>query len=128
MVKKSQEDEIKEVIISKEKYAILKSQKVQEGAFVNIIDKNEITVIVSQDSVDHDNIIEMQKDFRLLTFNMILPFNVVGFISKISEALAKEKIPLFVISAYTTDHILLKEEYLNQAVKALAGLGFKVKK
>ena len=116
----------KEVIISKEDYAIIKSDKPAGGAFANIIDKNEITVIIKQDNLKED-FKDIQKDFKLFTFNMVLPFTMTGFISKISTALAKESIPIFVISAFTTDHILIKKEYLNKSKKVLIKLGFNIK-
>jgi len=33
--------------------------------------------------------------------------------------LANENIPIFAISAYSTDHILVKEEYLDKAKEVL---------
>jgi hypothetical protein len=118
---------VKEAIISKEKYAIIKSREPLERAFTNIIDKNEVTSIIQQKGLSNKSIIKVQKNFRLITFNMILPFTMVGFISKVSTALAKERIPIFVISAYTTDHILIKERYAPKAIKVLTKLGFIVK-
>jgi len=43
-------------------------------AFANIIDKNEITVIIEQSKYDGKNIIENKKDWKILKFDMILPF------------------------------------------------------
>lgn len=113
-------------IIGKEKYAIAQSSKAIDGSFANIIDKNEITVIIKQSEIGNWAK-KVEKDFRLITFDMTLPFSMTGFISKISAALAKAKIPIFVISAFTTDHIFIKEEYIQKAVKALNKLGFKQK-
>jgi len=56
----------------------------------------------------------------------VLPFDLVGFIAKISKTLADEKVPILVISAYSTDHILVKEKHLKNAKKALKSLGFLV--
>jgi len=90
------------------------------------VDKKEITVIIEQDKIRKEEIIEIEKDFRVLTFDMRLPFNLVGFIARISNELAKEGIPILVISSYSTDHILLKEKYLSKAIKVLRKLGFKI--
>jgi hypothetical protein len=116
----------KEIIIWKENFSIIKAKKPVNGAFANIIDKNETTVIIPENKMDKKNIIKIDSGYKLLTFNMILQFNLVGFIAKISKALAEEKIPIFVISAYSTDHILIKKEHLEKAIKALTKLGFDV--
>lgn len=113
-------------IIDKNKYAIIKTTKPIKNAFANINDKREITVIIEQSKIKNTS--KIQKDYRLITFDMILPFNMVGFIAKISKSLAKAKIPIFVISAFSTDHILIKDKYLNKAIIKLKSLGFEVKK
>lgn len=112
------------IIVSKKKYSIVKSSKIFEGSFANIIDKNEITVIIEQDKLSEVDVIKVEKDFRLITFDMTLPFGMTGFISRVSTALADVKIPIFVISAFTTDHILIKEKYLEKAIKQLEKIGF----
>jgi hypothetical protein len=58
---------------------------------------------------------------------MTLPFNLVGFLAEISKALADENISVFVISAYSTDHILVKKRDLVKAIKKLKELGFEIK-
>ena len=68
-----------------------------------------------------------EKAYKLITFDMVLPFNLTGFLAKITTELAKEKIPIFAISAYSTDHILIKKRYLNKAVNRLKNLGFELK-
>jgi hypothetical protein len=60
-----------------------------------------------------------EKFFRLITFDVKLPFDLTGFLSYVSTLLANENIPIFAISAYSTDHILVKEEYLDKAKEVL---------
>lgn len=115
-------DKSNKIIVSSKNYAIAQSSKTIDGAFANIIDKNEITVIIEQDKLKDAKKIE--KDFRLITFDMVLPFSTTGFISRISSALAKEKISIFVISSFSTDHILVKEKDLDKALKVLTKIGF----
>ena len=115
------------VYIWKETFAIIKSKKPYLDAFTNIIDKNETTVIIEQSKYNNEDVIEIQKDWRILTFDMILPFELVGFLAKVSKILADEKISIFVLSAYSTDHILIKEKDLTRAEKVLKNLGCIVK-
>lgn len=111
------------IIVWKEIFAIIKAREPDFGAFVNIIDKNEITVIMDQLKYIPENVIKIEKDYKLLTFNMAIPFEVIGFMAKVSKALADEKIALFAISAYSTDHILVKETDLLKTKKVLEKLG-----
>ena len=111
------------VYIWKETFAIIKSKKSYPNAFVNIIDKNETTVIIEQSKYDEENVIEIEKDWKILTFDMVLPFGLVGFLAKVSKVLADEKISIFAISAYSTDHILVKEKDLTRAEEKLKELG-----
>ncbi|GAH97357.1 unnamed protein product [marine sediment metagenome] len=111
------------VYVWKETFAIIKSKKPCSKAFVNIIDKNETTVIIEQSKYDDENVIEIEKDWKILTFHMVLPFGLVGFLAKVSKVLADEKISIFAISAYSTDHILVKEKDLARAEEKLKELG-----
>lgn len=59
---------------------------------------------------------------------MVLPFGLIGFLAKVSKILADEKIPIFVISAYSTDHILVKEKDLARAEEKLKSLDVLLKR
>lgn len=111
------------VYVWKETFAIIKSKKTYADAFANIIDKNEVTVIIDQSKFNQKDVIEIERDWKIFTFDMILPFGLVGFLAKVSQALADEKISIFAISAYSTDHILVKEKDLEKAKRKLENLG-----
>jgi len=111
------------VYIRKETYTIIKSKKPYPNAFANIIDKNETTVIIEQSKYNDEDVVEIEKDWKIITFDMVLPFGLVGFLAKISKVLADEKISIFAISAYSTDHILVKEKDLVRAEEKLKELG-----
>jgi hypothetical protein len=111
------------VYVWKETFAIIKARKPSMNAFANIIDKNETTVIIEKSKYDNEDVIEIEKDWKILTFDMILPFGLVGFLAKVSKVLADEKILIFAISAYSTDHILVKEKDLARAEEKLKELG-----
>jgi hypothetical protein len=111
------------VYVWKETFAIIKSKKPSMNAFANIIDKNETTVIIEQSKYDEENVIEIEKDWKILTFDMVLPFELVGFLAKVSKVLADENIPIFAISAYSADHILVKEKDLARAEEKLKERG-----
>jgi uncharacterized protein len=113
--------------VRKEKFAILKSKEIFPEAFASIKDKSEFTAIIDQSKINNNkDITNIKKDFKLITFDTILPFDLVGFLAKISGALADEKISIFVISSFSTDHILVEEKYLDKAVKKLEETGLKL--
>src|SRR3989344_4642667 len=85
--------------IWKESFAIVKSNKPLPNAFAVIKDKNEITCVVEQSKIkDRKSVIKIENGWKIITFDIILPFGMVGFIAKISKALAEEGISIFVIS------------------------------
>ena len=115
------------IYIWKEDFSIIKSKRVYPHAFANVVDKNEITVVVEESKYDESDIIEISRGWKILTFDMILPFELIGFLAKISSALAEENISIFVVSAYSTDHILVRKKDLLKAIKKLKSLGCIVK-
>ena len=112
------------IYVWKETFAIIKAKKSNFNAFANIIDKNEITVIIDQSKYDKENVIQVEKDWKILTFDMVLPFELVGFQAKITKVFTDEKIPLFAIAAFSTDHILVKKKDLKRAKEKLKELGY----
>ena len=111
------------VYVWKETFAVVKAKRALPDAFAVIQDKNEITVVIDQSRVNDEDVIELEKGWKLITFDMILPFGLVGFLARVSQALAEENISLFAISAYSTDHILVKQKDLTKAIKKLKSLG-----
>jgi hypothetical protein len=61
----------------------------------------------------------VETGFRLITFNIVLDFDVVGFMSEVSRLLAGAGVPIIAVSAYSRDHILVKQDDLGRALAAL---------
>ena len=114
-------------IIRPEKFAVIKAKKPDNKADVMIKEPKEITLIQNQTKIDRKNVIKIEKGYKWIKFDMVLPFTMVGFIAEISQALAKEKVPIFVLSGYSTDYLLVKEKYLEKTKNTLTKLGFKIK-
>lgn len=55
-----------------------------------------------------------------------LEFSLVGVLATITSALAAEKIPVFAVSTFDTDYILVSSRDLSDAEDALRGSGFEV--
>jgi hypothetical protein len=110
------------VTVWTETFAIMKSKRLYPHAFVNIIDKTEITVIFEETHVCEEDIIDIEYNWKLFTFNMQLPLDLVGFLATVARALADKHIPIIVISAYSTDHILVKHDDITEAKATLETL------
>ncbi len=51
------------------------------------------------------------------------PFSMTGVLASFVQPLAEAQIPIFAISTFDTDYVLVKEENLQRAVTALHGVG-----
>ncbi|MCY7374450.1 MAG: ACT domain-containing protein [Pyrinomonadaceae bacterium] len=91
--------------------------------FMIFKDKFETTLLL--DDVDFEKIryavlnAKTESNFRLLTFDIELDFNVVGFLAEVSRILAEAEIPIVALSAFSRDHLLIKQMDLAKALKVL---------
>jgi len=86
-------------------------------------DKEEITLIVAEDVwrklAPRFPDAGAQEKRRLIRFDTVLDFSVVGFIAEISRALAEADISILSISTYRTDAVLVHESRFDDAVNAI---------
>ena len=116
------------ILVAAETYAIVKSRRACSDAFAIIRDANEVSSVVEESRLRNQKVLGIESEWRRITFDMILPFSLVGFFAHVSGALAREGISIFTISSYSTDHIFVKDKDLDRAVKALEKLGFSVRR
>ncbi len=114
-------------VVSSKRFAIAKVAKLPNEFFAIVNDGRELTAVVEESVAEELDAIEIEKGFRVFTYDAKLDFDLVGFIAKIASAMAEKSIPIFVISAYSTDHILVRERDADKAIEALTELGFKVR-
>jgi hypothetical protein len=91
--------------------------------FMILMDKHEVTLLL--DETDFGTMRRAIRDakvaggYRLLTFDIELDLEVVGFMAEVSRILAEAGVPIMALSAFTRDHLLIKQEDLAKALKAL---------
>jgi hypothetical protein len=91
--------------------------------FMIFKDKYETTLLL--DETDFGTIrhavrdAKIQGGFRLLTFDVELDFNVVGFLAFVSNLLAGAQISIVALSAFSRDHLLIQQRDLAAALKVL---------
>ena len=57
--------------------------------------------------------------FRLVTLNLELGWNVVGYLALVTKILADAEIPVAVLSAFSRGHLLIKQNDLGTALRVL---------
>ncbi len=62
-------------------------------------------------------------DWRVMKIVGPLDFALTGILSAVAEVLAREKIPIFVLSTFDTDYILIRTDNLAQARRVLEEAG-----
>lgn len=113
--------------VRRKEYAIARVAKVprsSEKIFAVVTDGAEITAIAE---LDHGlEVLQEERPFRIISFDTKLPFDLIGFLAYITKLLADQNISLFAISSFSTDHILMKEVYLEKAMEILKDAGVKI--
>ncbi|MBI1760656.1 MAG: ACT domain-containing protein [Acidobacteria bacterium] len=102
---------------------VLDAAREAEG-FVSVTrDKEEVTFIVAQvywqQLAPHFPQAQVELDRRMIRFDTVLDFSVVGFIAEISRALADAGISILSISTYRTDAVLVHDAQFDAAVAAV---------
>ncbi len=87
------------------------------------ITEDEIS-LVSESRYEPKHCIIKSDGWRAMKVTQVLDFSLTGIIADISGILAKAGIPIFALSTYDTDYILVKEERLYEAMKTLSAHGY----
>jgi hypothetical protein len=92
-----------------------------------IVDKDEVSLVIPADALADfkerlSNYQVSNKPYRLITFDIELDMSLVGFMAKVSRALADAGIPIMTYAAYSRDHLLVPAEQFSVAMAALAKL------
>ncbi|SFK85600.1 hypothetical protein SAMN04487950_1457 [Halogranum rubrum] len=113
------------VDVGAEAYAVVTtdSETAVSDAFATIRDRNETTHVVREERLDAIETLEEKRGWALLTFDAVLPFELVGFLAVVATALAERDVSIFALSAYSTDHVLVQRDDVAEALDALEELG-----
>ena len=99
------ESELPEPIYKSEFYSITRTE-------------DELSVVTIQtDEIPDD--IPCSHNWRVLKIEGPLDFSLTGIVAEISSILNKRSVPVFIVSTYNTDYILVKEDSLKEAIEAL---------
>jgi hypothetical protein len=119
--------------VLQKKYSILKFQTdsalpdwIYLSDFYSITKTNEeLSVITEQPDPANDKITG-SKDWRVLKIIGPLDFSMIGVIADISNILKDARVPIFTISTYNTDYILVKQKDLDVTIRALRNKNYNI--
>ena len=90
-----------------------------KGSFYSISKtSDELSVVVDQRYAPSG--IKKTENWKGFKVEGPLDFSMTGILAALSKTLADNHIPLFSISTYDTDYILVESQYYEQAKKVLA--------
>ncbi|KAL9541371.1 hypothetical protein MBANPS3_009166 [Mucor bainieri] len=64
---------------------------------------------------------QTENGWRMFQVDAQMDFGLVGILARIVAPLKDHKIPVFVVSTYDTDYIMVKDDKLTEAIKVLNG-------
>ena len=116
------------VEVAPDRYAVVTTDQRIDGAFATVDDGRELTHVVREDRLGDVETRRAEPGWVLLTFDADLPLELVGFLARVATELAEAGVSVFVLSAYSTDHVLVKEADADRAVETLSELGCGVRR
>ena len=72
------------------------------------------------------NAIRCDNGWKAFRIQGVLDFSLIGILSKIAAILADTAIPIFVVSTYNTDYVLIKSENYQRGLEILEAAGYKI--
>ena len=94
-----------------------------EGFFSLSVMEGEISLVAEKEKLPQGYLYR-EDGWRAFVVEGPLDFSLVGILADITSALAESGIPIFAISTYDTDYILVKEDRFEDAYRALKGKGY----
>lgn len=86
--------------------------------------RDELSVVCAEAAVPAD--VRCERGWRSLVVAGPLDFGLIGVIASLAEPLARAGIPIFVLSTFETDYLLVKEARLAEAGAVLTAAGHEI--
>jgi len=94
----------------------------QKGGFFCVTRSTDELSIVCEDHRVPEGV-RVERGWVALRLEGPFPFSMTGVAASFLQPLAEAKIPIFAISTFDTDYVLVKREDLERAQKALGAAG-----
>ncbi len=88
------------------------------GPFCSVtLTREELSIVCPETRVPRA--VKKEAGWRALQVAGPLDFSLTGVLASLTAPLAREKISVFAVSTYDTDYLLVKEEQVERAIRAL---------
>ncbi|MFH1564983.1 MAG: ACT domain-containing protein [bacterium] len=115
------------VVVRAGRYAYLKANETTiNNHFFISKDEDEITVITEEKNIPNVKYDKDVKWFKLIEIKVSLPFHAKNFLAKITKTISDKDLNVLVVSTFSKDYILVKEETNEIVIEALRKIGFSV--
>jgi hypothetical protein len=116
------------VVVRRGRYAYLKAGSETDLAdhFLIARDQDETTVVTEEANLPETSFEEDVKWFKLIEIRVSQPFVAKGFIARVTQAIAERDLNVLVVSTFSKDYFLVREETSETAIAALQDLGFPI--
>jgi len=109
-------------------YTKVSSRPTTGEHFMVTEDGDEITVVTQEGKIGQLDLIERNKDtYSLIALNVSVPFYSVGFLAEVSKAIAEKGVNILLVSTYSKDYVMVKENKLDSTRKILLSMGLSEK-
>ena len=98
----------------------------QNSSFFFIAKTDEEFSLVCPTEETPSNTIVREDGWKAFRVQGSLDFSLTGILAKISGILAENEIPIFAVSTYNTDYILVKQENFEKAAAILSEKGYSI--
>ncbi|MBA2646598.1 MAG: ACT domain-containing protein [Pyrinomonadaceae bacterium] len=92
--------------------------------FMLLRDAHEVTLLLEEDdwrTMRHAaRAARVEGNFRLVTLDVELPWDTIGFLARVTEILASVGVSVGALSSFSRDHLLVKQDDLAKALRALS--------
>ena len=98
----------------------------EDGFFCVVRTSDELSIVCREDVCREDrmpDVASAERGWVALKLEGPFPFSMTGVLASFLQPLAEAHIPIFAISTFDTDYVLIKRENLEQAVVALGAVG-----
>src|SRR5229473_5576246 len=98
----------------------------QGGFFCVVRTRDELSIVCGEDVYTEDRMPDgalAERGWMALKLEGPFPLSMTGVLASFLQPLAEARIPIFAISTFDTDYVLIKRENLKQAVGALGAAG-----
>ena len=94
---------------------------VGEGFFCVTQTAEELSIVCEETRVPAG--VRVERDWVALKLDGPFPFAMTGVLTSFLQPLAEAGVPIFVVSTFDTDYVLMKRDKLEAAIKALGAAG-----